>query len=537
MATLAAERKLVLHQGLRFESCLEENRLRAVWRAIGPDGKPRLVTYVKGFAVHPDSPVPTLAEERLTSIRHPYLLPVEAVIPEGGRLILITEAADCTWAEYFRTIPLEGPYGLRRQKLLTLLGQVAEALDFLRQEHALMHLGLSPRVLWLRNGQAAVSDYGVVELLWVPQRRPAAQYSPRYAAPEVFAGRPHWASDQFSLAVLYQELLTGSHPFHIGRLRDLSGESWQQPDLEPLPAKDREAVARALARRPEERFATCCELVRALREAPGRVESVSGPSPQLYVPGWQQDWRLHRSVSRLVGFASRGIEVREFRGMRYRYIAQGVLQHTCAAVLAPGLAWQKVMGFLSQWPTRLLQVDSFHIVVRITGQESWWQKVLPVVRDVFEVRLWFEPAWSSMTKVSIEIEYVGKYRQRQREILESFGPMFLEQLRSFLMATPERRQHERFEFHEPLLVCYGVSDSPGGNQLQVVGQDISSTGISFLAQQPLPEEQVQIIPFQDGRPGAVALPAHIVRVQPTPQGYLIAARFLTDPESPLEPNP
>ncbi|GBD36966.1 hypothetical protein HRbin36_02096 [bacterium HR36] len=132
------------------------------------------------------------------------------------------------------------------------------------------------------------------------------------------------------------------------------------------------------------------------------------------------------------------------------------------------------------------------------------------------------------------MEYVGKYTSRQRDILESFGPMFLEQLRAHLMATPERRQHERFAFQEPMLVQYGVPDEQGPRQIEVIGQDISSTGISFLSPRPLPEEQVQIAPVHDGVPGTVALPASILRVQPTPDGYLIAARFLLDPDSPLE---
>jgi hypothetical protein len=67
----------------------------------------------------------------------------------------------------------------------------------------------------------------------------------------------------------------------------------------------------------------------------------------------------------------------------------------------------------------------------------------------------------------------------------------------------------------------------------VVGQDISSTGISFYSPEPLPEEQVQILLANEGVPGSVALPASIVRVQPTADGYLVAARFLIDPDAPL----
>lgn len=538
------DRKSALLVRLRFERCLEENRLREVWQAVGPDGKRRLVIYVKGFIGRDqNSLAPYLAEQRLTSVRHPYLLRVENVVFEGGRVVIVTEWAECTWAEYFRSTPLEGPYGLRRQRLLSLLSQAAEALDFLRREHALMHLGLSPRVLWWREGQAAISDYGVVELLLLPQHRPAAQYSPRYAAPEVFAGRPSWASDQFSLAAIYQELLTGAHPFRVARLRDLAGDSWHEPDLEPLPAGDRDAVARALARNPADRFPSCSDFVRALQEAPMRVEAVSVRTAGLYVPGQvhnlslQAPWlgcQLQRQVSRLVGFASRGLEVREYRGMRYRYTQTGVLQHTCAAVLAPGIAWEKVMGFLRGWPSRIVQLDGYQITVRLIGNESWWQKVLPVPSDILEVRLWFEPAWSGMTRVRIEMEYVGKFPGQSRQVLEQIGPVFLEQLRSYLMATPERRQHERFEYTEPLRVHYGLPDGPGRQEVEVIGQDISSTGIRFLSPIPLPEEPVQVFPVSEDAAVLIALPASILRVEPCEEGYLVAARFLIDPDTPLD---
>jgi serine/threonine protein kinase len=37
--------------------------------------------------------------------------------------------------------------------------------------------------------------------------------TPVYAPPEVFEGRPSRKSDQYSLAIVFQEMLTGSLPF------------------------------------------------------------------------------------------------------------------------------------------------------------------------------------------------------------------------------------------------------------------------------------------------------------------------------------
>ena len=89
---------------------------------------------------------------------------------------------------------------------------------------------------------------------------------PLYAAPELFLGNLSLHCDQYSLAIVYQELLTGALPFHGKNLRQLLLQHTQEnPDLQPLPSHDRAIVARALSKNPEHRFATCLDFVRALK--------------------------------------------------------------------------------------------------------------------------------------------------------------------------------------------------------------------------------------------------------------------------------
>jgi hypothetical protein len=86
-------------------------------------------------------------------------------------------------------------------------------------------------------------------------------------------------SDQYSLAIVYQELLTGQRPFTGSNVRQLILQHLQGvPNVSPLPAADRPAIARALSKTPDERFATCKDLVRALRAGWG-VPSAPAPSP------------------------------------------------------------------------------------------------------------------------------------------------------------------------------------------------------------------------------------------------------------------
>src|SRR5205085_1315996 len=100
--------------------------------------------------------------------------------------------------------------------------------------------------------------------------------TPTYAAPETFDGVLTRHCDQYSLAIVYQELLTGTPPFPGGSVQQIILQHLQSPpDLSPLPPGDRPAVARALAKRPEDRFPTCAAFVRALREGDTGGVSVS----------------------------------------------------------------------------------------------------------------------------------------------------------------------------------------------------------------------------------------------------------------------
>jgi len=82
-----------------------------------------------------------------------------------------------------------------------------------------------------------------------------------YAAPETFRGDMSRQSDQYSLGIVYMELLTGQRPFSGRNIRQLALQHMsEEPDLRPLPEADRAMVARALAKDPGKRFPNCIAL-------------------------------------------------------------------------------------------------------------------------------------------------------------------------------------------------------------------------------------------------------------------------------------
>src|SRR5262249_22645056 len=91
-------------------------------------------------------------------------------------------------------------------------------------------------------------------------------------------------SDQYSLALVYAELLTGSFPYPGQTSPQLILQHvTAAPDLSQLPPGDRPAVARALAKQPAQRFASCSEFARALsgtKESGTAVTIPTGPNPR-----------------------------------------------------------------------------------------------------------------------------------------------------------------------------------------------------------------------------------------------------------------
>src|SRR5262249_58029380 len=106
-------------------------------------------------------------------------------------------------------------------------------------------MAVTPRTLFRGRTPCKTGASGLVSSLGPrhpagPGPVPPGGITPRYAAPEACQGglSPH--CDQYSLAIVYQELLTGTLPFDGKNSQQLLMQQVQgQPDLEALPPGDR----------------------------------------------------------------------------------------------------------------------------------------------------------------------------------------------------------------------------------------------------------------------------------------------------------
>jgi hypothetical protein len=151
----------------------------------------------------------------------------------------------------------------------------------MNESHSLQHLDIKPENLLLLAGHVKVADFGLVKDMRQSQASLVGGMTPLYASPEVYRGTPSRQSDQYSLAIVYQEMLTGTLPFCGGNAAELTLQHLNdEPNLSALEAMDRYAVSRALSKDPQHRYATCREFVEALFKATTSAPTFDSAAPQ-----------------------------------------------------------------------------------------------------------------------------------------------------------------------------------------------------------------------------------------------------------------
>ncbi|MCS7023095.1 MAG: protein kinase, partial [Gemmataceae bacterium] len=168
----------------------------------------------------------------------------------------------------FRECRNRGLSGIPRSELLRYMEEAAEAIDLMNIQYQIQHLDIKPQNLFLVANHVKVGDFGLAKLLDGVSASVTGGVTPVYAAPETFEGRVSRFCDQYSLAIVYQELLTGTRPFQGTNTRQLLMQHLAgTPEVAPLPEADRAVILRALQKTPEERWPNCMEMVQALRAA------------------------------------------------------------------------------------------------------------------------------------------------------------------------------------------------------------------------------------------------------------------------------
>ncbi len=247
-----------------------------VWLADAPGGLQKAIKLVYGTVDQERASSELRSLQRIRQVHHPFLLSLERIEVVNHQIVIVTELAECSLVERFLQFRSKGLPGIPRDLLIDLLRDAADALDFLSQKHELQHLDIKPGNLLIVADRIKVADFGLVKDLHEQNQSLVGGLTPTYAAPEIFDGRPDRRSDQYSLAIVYQELLTGQMPFNGRSTAELARQHLNQPpNLDSLPPADRPIIARALAKNPLNRFSSCRQLIDQL----SRVRAVVAMMP------------------------------------------------------------------------------------------------------------------------------------------------------------------------------------------------------------------------------------------------------------------
>jgi serine/threonine protein kinase len=565
-----------------------------VWKCEAPGGLCKAIKFIYGNLKEIDIGSAAVQDElraieRIKSIRHPFMLSLERVELVHGELVMVMELADSSLQEVFDRYREAGLPGIPRDELLGYLREAAEALDLISAEHGLQHLDIKPGNLLVVSNHVKVADFGLVSSQ--SARRvltpagPTNALTPRYTAPEVFHGGVGPDSDQYSLAIVYQELLTGTLPFDGKNFRQLLLQHTRgEPDLTPLPEADRAIVARALAKDSRSRFRSCTEFIQALLSASpgqavrqdtgtGSAEAVardmvlgqglpeclgesrqSEASSEQLAPISRQEAKgagatveahpitppAHEKSARVASLPEQilGELINKTQPAGEREHRAGPIEpqgpHLSCQFHAPVLlstARNKVGEFAKLCNAQVAHMDLEQIVLRVALPRNVWHQCLDHQRGL-ELAVYLCPLRSpnaTPVEVTVQITPFGCRERQGEELLEEMGQILLNGLRACLQASSQQRLHERFAWQQRLSVSSVYPDGKLGEPIECQGRDISVNGIGFLVPQALLTTRVSIQIPTNSAPPFVTVQASVIRVRRCDNGsYEVGALFLRD---------
>jgi len=200
-------------------------------------------------------------------LRHAYLVSLQGYWLLHDQLVIVMELAEGSLGSRLADCRRNGKNGIAWEELARYTLEAAEGLDYLHS-HDVLHRDIKPENLLYLGGHVKVADFGLSRVFEQTRGMVTTRGTgtPAYLAPEVFwQGKVSPRSDQYSLAAAYVELRLGRLLFPGKNWSRLMNNHLQQiPDLAPLPAAEQAALLKALAKNPNDRFATCSEFAREL---------------------------------------------------------------------------------------------------------------------------------------------------------------------------------------------------------------------------------------------------------------------------------
>jgi serine/threonine protein kinase/tetratricopeptide (TPR) repeat protein len=206
-------------------------------------------------------------------LNHPHILPLFDSGEASGWLYYVMPYVQGESLrqrlEREKTLPLP-----EAQRLVRAIGS---ALDYAHRQN-IVHRDIKPENVMLHEGEAMVMDFGIAKAVSAAggdtllTQTGLMVGTPAYVSPEQATGEREidGRSDQYSLACVLYEMLSGARPFSGPTAQAVLARRFTEPAPSLRSAKVRvpdyvdSALTRALAREPQERFDTTISFVEAV---------------------------------------------------------------------------------------------------------------------------------------------------------------------------------------------------------------------------------------------------------------------------------
>jgi serine/threonine-protein kinase len=222
------------------------------------------------------------------TLQHPHILPLYDSGSAGSLLYYVMPFVE---GESLRQ-RLAREKQLPLDAALQVTREVGSALQY-AHEHGIVHRDVKPENIMLSGGQAVVADFGIARALNAASAEPITSTglvvgTPQYMSPEQAGGAAvDGRSDQYSLACTLYEMLSGQPPFTgasaqavlIRHSLDIVPSLRMVRQTVPLGVEN--AIIRAMAKLPADRFASVQDFVDALASPAitSGATTVAAPAP------------------------------------------------------------------------------------------------------------------------------------------------------------------------------------------------------------------------------------------------------------------
>ena len=195
-----------------------------------------------------------------TRLQHPAILPVHASALKHGLLFYVSAYAE---GDSLRQ-RLDRDASLGLEETYEIVRSLLDALDY-THTHGIVHRDITPETILLTEHGAMLTDAGVAQAIDAADLgEPGVLVgTPAYMAPEQLGEPVGPAADIYSLALVMYEMLAGVHPYASHATLGTHLTALAEPlssFRSDAPRELSDALAKAMAKAPEDRFQSVAEV-------------------------------------------------------------------------------------------------------------------------------------------------------------------------------------------------------------------------------------------------------------------------------------